>query len=137
MVGQLTKGLGVVGGYAATNLATAFINNRLLGANKQVGIGKTLLKAGVGLIALPMLLKFVPGGKKFSGIVAAGAAVAVGLDLYNAYVTPALPADFQDYETGYIQDYQTGQLQNWPGLSNWAPNGGMQGADPYSGGAYD
>ena len=66
------------------------------------------LKAGVGLIGLPMLLKIVPGGRKFASSVAIGAGVAVALDILTAYVLPHIPG-ISDYETpgllGYGNDY--------------------------------
>lgn len=131
MFGGLMKGLVAGGGAIATNLATNGVNH-LLGASALTGPSKIALKAGVGLIALPMVLGFVPGGKKFAAHVRLGAGIAIAFDIYEQYVKGALPAYLQDYQYGSLNDYQYGAL------NGWAPQAAMSGAgdSTYDGGVY-
>jgi len=126
IVGTLTKGLAIGAGAIGTNLAVNALNNAM--GNKLEGPIKIAAKAAIGIIALPMILKFVPGGNKFANAVRIGAGVAVALDIFEQYVKPNLPATFQDYEYGALNDYQTGQL------NGWMPQDGVSGV--YDGGVY-
>lgn len=101
----VTLGLGMIGAEVATNAV-----NNLLGANKQSGIGKIALKAGLGFAA-PMVLKFVPGAKKFAGPLAVGIGLSIAWDLYQMYLVPSLPASLKDYQYG--------------SLDGWAPQAGV------------
>lgn len=131
IVGTLTKGAALGAGAIATNLATNGVN-KLLGANALNGPAKLALKAGVGLVALPMLLKFVPGGKKFAAQVALGAGIVIALDIFDQYIKESVPAYLQDYEYGSLNDYQYGAL------NGWAPQDGMSGgAGVYDDGVYN
>lgn len=127
LVGTLMKGAGLAAGVIAANAATAAANNTFLKANPATGIAKIALKAGIGIVALPLLLKMVPGGKKFAGSVAIGAGIAVALDLWNQFGAGMLPAELHDYEVGTLSAYRPGQLDGW------APQGGMSGGP----GVYD
>ncbi len=136
VVGTLTKGLALGGGAIATNIATNGVNH-LLGANALTGPMKIGLKAAVGLIVLPMVMGFIPGGKKFANSVRLGAGIAVALDIYDQFVKPSLPSYLQDYSWGQLNDYQVGQLNGWApqsGMSGWAPQSGMSGL--YDDGVY-
>jgi len=144
MVGTLTKGLALGGGAVATNLVTNGVNY-LIGGGKAAtgkqldGLAKTGLKAAIGLVALPMLIRFVPGGAKFAGQVRMGAGIAIAFDLYDQYVKAKLPI--------YLQDYQYGALSEWAPLGNyergaltdWAPQAQavMAGSGPYDAGIYE
>lgn len=136
IVGVLTKGLAVGAGAVATNLATNALNHAT--GNKLTGPVKLAAKAAVGLVALPMLLKFIPGGKKFAAQVAMGAGVAVALDIYEQYVKANVPAYLQDYHYGSLNAYEQGSLNGWApqqGMSGWLPQeGGVSGV--YDGGVY-
>lgn len=128
IVGTLTRGLSLGFGAVAANVAANGVNN-LLGANALTGPAKIAMKAAVGVIAVPMLLKFIPGGKKFAGSVALGAGIAVAFDIYDQWIKAALPAYLQDYEYGSLNAYRNGVLEGW------APqDGGMSGD---AGGVYD
>lgn len=133
VMGTLTKGLAIGAGAVAANVATNAVNYMLKGGAKGTGTeitgaGKIALKAGIGIIALPMLLKFVPGAKKFAGPVAIGAGVAVFLDIWDQYIKTNLPSYLQDYQYGALNSYQTGEL------NGWMPQEGVSGL--YEGGAY-
>jgi hypothetical protein len=129
LMGTLTNGLMVGAGALGTNLATNYANN-MLGANKLAGPAKMALKAGIGLVALPMILKFIPGGRKFAGSVAAGAGVAIMFDIYDQFIKASLPAELQDYGYGSLNGYEAGQL------NGWTPQQGVAGS-PSDPGIYD
>ena len=111
---HLTTGIGIGVGAVGTNVATGFIA-RFLPANMQTGPAYLALKAGVGLIALPMALKFIPGGRRFAVPVAVGAGVVILLDLVRTYVAPMAPQipGLSDYETGVLSDYERGLLSGY------------------------
>lgn len=102
-MGHVTKGLVIGAGAIATNVATGFIS-RYLPAEWSQGPMKLAVKAGVGLVVLPLVVKFIPGGRRFVGPVAVGAAVAIVLDLFTAYLAPAI--GLSDYEMTGIGEYE-------------------------------
>ncbi len=137
-VKHLTNGIGIGVGAVATNVATGFIS-KFLPAGMQTGPGYLAVKAGVGLIALPMLLKFIPGGRRFAVPVAVGAGVVIFLDIIRTYVAPMAPQipGLSDYEQGLLSDYERGLLSGYGD-----PNAGegilaaAGGQSVYSGGIY-
>jgi hypothetical protein len=131
-IGVLMTGAGIGAGAIATNLAAGWIAKKLP-AQFQTGIAQTAVKAAVGLFALPMVLKFVPGGKKFIRPVMVGAGVAVALDIWNAYLAaPVMKSlGLADYHQGSLADYQTGQL-----AGDMSVGEQLQGT-VYEGGVYD
>jgi hypothetical protein len=134
-MGNLTRGFTIGAGAAVTNVATGFIS-KFLPATLTTGPVLLAVKAGVGLIALPMLLKVLPGGRRFASSVAIGAGVAIALDILNTYVIPNIPG-ISDYETGMLSDYETGMLSGYgdPTMNESATSAaGSSGV--YSGGIY-
>jgi hypothetical protein len=106
VMGNLTRGMTIGAGAVATNIATGFIS-KWLPANLTSGPTLLIVKAGVGLVALPMLLKMVPGGRKFASSVAVGAGVVIALDIFNAYIAPNIPG-LHDYEAPGLMGYGGG-----------------------------
>lgn len=103
LMGKVTKGLTIGAGAVATNVATNFIA-KYLPPEWQSGPAKLGIKAGVGLIVLPTLLKFIPGGRKFAGPVMIGAGVVIALDIWTAYIAPNVPF-LSDYEMTGMGEY--------------------------------
>jgi hypothetical protein len=134
-MGNLTRGFTIGAGAVATNVATGFIS-KYLPATLTAGPVLLAVKAGVGLIALPMLLKVLPGGRKFASSVAIGAGVAIAIDILNTYVLPNIPG-ISDYETGMLSDYETGTLTGYgdptmnEGVSSANSNVGVYGGGIY------
>jgi len=142
LMGGVTKplmtGVAIGAGMYATSVAAAAVNAYLLKTNPVTGIAKTAVKAGIALIGLPMLLKFIPGGKKFIGAVMLGGGAIVAQDLLAQFATPALPAELHDgdtlkgYDWGSLSAYRNGALSGWApqsGVSGWAPQTGVSGLD--------
>jgi len=102
------KGAMVGVGIYAVNLGVKALNAYVLKTSPLTGYAETAAKVGIGLIALPMLLRFVPGGSKFAGPVMLGAGAVVALDLLEQFMTPSLPAELHGYSmmSGYAQDGQ-------------------------------
>jgi hypothetical protein len=144
LMAKAQQGLSGVMGYAVTNIATAALVNNMPGipATLKSGLPRTALKAVVGGIALPFILKKTPL-KGFAGAVAAGAWIAVGIDLYNAYVEGNLPANLKDYGDEFgasLHDYQAGQLMDYqPGtlMDDEARGGAELSGSVYEGGPYE
>jgi len=131
------RGVTIGGGAIATNVATGFIS-KFLPENLKTGPVVLGVKAAVGLLVLPMLLGFIPGGRKFANSVRLGAGVVIALDIWNVYIAPNIPG-LSDYETGILQDYETGVLSGYGSLIESesivsAPTGsGVYGGSIYGG----
>lgn len=111
-IGQIVS---VGAGFIGTEFATPFIT-KLIPAPADANTGKLLslgIKAGVGVFAIPMLLKMTPF-RRFAGPFAIGAGVAVLADLWASYVAPALK----------LGDYQLAQLADY---DQTAPGGALMG----------
>jgi len=138
VMGNVTRGMTIGVGAVATNVATGFIS-QFLPDNLKTGPGYLAVKAGVGLIALPMALRFIPGGRRFAGPVAVGAGVVILLDIVKTYLAPLAPQipGLADYETGALSDYQTGLLSGYgDAATNESIVAAATGAGVYSGGVY-
>ena len=100
----------------------------------QSGPGKVALKVGVGVIAVPMILKALKQGG-LAKTVALGAWASIVIDLYNTYLAPMLQSSlgFSDYETGSLSAYEGGTLSSYPIGSMVAPGSGV---NIYDGGVY-
>jgi hypothetical protein len=98
----LTQGIGIGIGAIGTNFVAAWVNKRLPAnlQNPLVGVG---IKAGIGLVGLPLVLRMTPL-KGFVRPIMLGTGVAIAIDLWQQYAVPAL---------------------HLSGLGEYAPEGGM------------
>lgn len=101
-------------GWKVTEISVNAVNNYLLKATPLTGLAKTAAKGAMGLVVLPMLAGFIPGGRGFKKSLMWGGVIAVAQDLWAQWVTPALPAELQGYGEEQISGYGTEQISGGP-----------------------
>jgi hypothetical protein len=89
-VGIIKHGVAIAGGAAISEIAQGFIS-KYLPASLASGPTNYAVRAGLGIIVIPALLKMTPL-KRFAASVALGSAVILAWDAYQAYVKPSLHA---------------------------------------------
>jgi len=94
------------------------------------------VKALVGIVGIPMLLRFIPGARKFAGPAAIGGGIAVAVDLFETYLAKMVPIPMADYEQQVLTDYETRALTGTDDGSPGFIQGGAFGSSAYGGGAF-
>lgn len=121
-LGGLTSGLmtgvGITFGVVATNISTGLVIKHVPGIPSALssGPGRIALKAAIGVIALPMLLKAVRQ-PALARNVQVGGWVSVLLDVYTQYLAPTLDKAIgvSDYELTGMGAYEVPQGLMGPG----------------------
>lgn len=106
-LGTFVKGLTGAGvGAIGARLAANAVKNQFFPTASPVM--KIAIEAGVATVGAYLVGSVLKQRALAAGL-AAGGAVIVALDIYDAFIKPSLPAILQDYQTGT--------------LSDWAPQG--------------
>jgi hypothetical protein len=137
---------GGAAGYIGTRYATGWVLSLLpaewgkpaVGVlpTDQQNLARIGVKALVGIVGVPMLLKFIPGGRRFAGPAAIGGGIAVAVDLFETYLAKMVPIPMADYEQQVLTDYETRALTGTDDGSPGFIQGGAFGSSAYGGGAF-